>query len=75
MVSASSRGNHLGQWFTGTVVPLSENEQMEFFLTNGKTGGEMKEDRPGGSKNGNQNSGNQGLYLMPRPGEWVMSHR
>jgi hypothetical protein len=35
MVNTSSRGNELGRWFMGVVVPLGEGEQMEFYLTNG----------------------------------------
>lgn len=35
MVSASSRGNDLGRWFMGVLVPISEGEQVEFYLTNG----------------------------------------
>jgi len=47
MVSASSRGNVLGTWKMATVVPATEGEEIEFYLSNGLQGDKVKEDKPG----------------------------
>ncbi len=63
MVSASSRGNELGRWFTGSVVPLAEDEQLEFYLTNGVGsggGGGGNGGGGGGSSRASSNGGGGG---------------
>lgn len=72
MVSASSRGNELGHWFTGVVVPLGEGERLEFYLTNGKTGAELKEDKPGGGRNQGKGADTP-TYTLPRAGSYKLS--
>ncbi|GFH15665.1 uncharacterized protein HaLaN_11934, partial [Haematococcus lacustris] len=81
MVSASSRGNALGRWFMGVVVPEGEGEMLDFFLTNGKTGSELKEDRPTASKAsmgsvrpGSSGRGDGGLvYTLPVAASFKLS--
>jgi len=85
MVSASSRGNELGRWFTGVVVPSGEEgETLEFYLTNGKSGADLKEDRPSRSASGAGASGQPGggagdkhaggpVYTLPRAGSFKLS--
>ncbi len=36
MVNASSRGSELGTWKMATVVPMAEDEALDFYLTNGQ---------------------------------------
>eukprot|EP00798_Chlamydomonas_sp_ICE-L_P011612 gene11612-34319_t len=48
MVNPSSRGNQLGTWKMATIVPATDDEYLEFYLSNGSNGNDLKEDRPGG---------------------------
>ena len=45
------------RWQVATVVPSSEGEQLEFYLTNGEAGSRLQEDKPG----------NAPLYVLPTP--------
>lgn len=51
MVGTGSHGNVWGRWYSAAVVPLAEDESMEFYVHNGKQGDERKEDRPSGTHN------------------------
>lgn len=48
MVTAPSRGNSLGVWKMAVIVPSVPDEVLEFYLSNGQTGAQLKEDRPPG---------------------------
>jgi sucrose-6F-phosphate phosphohydrolase len=46
MLKSSSKASSFGSWFTGTIVPCVDGEEIEFFLTNGEPGDARREDHP-----------------------------